>query len=75
MKVDLKNEWWLAKRIYGKDLCSVFSGVTDVAIRRDRMRAAIIDRGLQGGTIGKVDTYAALFERLYGERLIPRGPA
>lgn len=73
MAPDLKNEWWLAKHIYGDELCTLFRGVTDVRIRRERMRAAIIDRGLQDAMAGKSKTtFARAFERLYGQPLVSR---
>lgn len=65
---DLKSEWWFAKRVFGKDLCTIFYGVTDVTISRHRMRSAIVGRGLQDQMIGTA-SFAALFERLYGEAL------
>lgn len=70
MKVpDLRNEWWLAKRIFRKDLCILFVDVTDVGIRRDRVRREIIDRRLEESLAGKDTTYAQAFCRLYGEPL------
>jgi hypothetical protein len=69
---DLRNEWWLAERVYGKELCTVFGGVTDVEIRRDRMRAAIIKRGLQETLVSKASTFARAFERCYGQSLVAR---
>lgn len=72
MKVDLKNEWWLAKRIYGTELCTLFYGISDMPTRRALMRAMIIKRGLQETMINKSTvTFARGFERLYGEALVP----
>lgn len=71
MKVDLKNEWWLAKRIYGTELCTLFYGISDMPTRRDRMRATIIKRGMQEAMASKTTTFAQGFERLYGEALVP----
>jgi hypothetical protein len=69
---DLKNEWWLAKQIYGTELCGLFCGRTDVAIRRTRMRAEIIKRGIEEAMVGKSKTtFASAFNRLYGEALVP----
>jgi hypothetical protein len=68
MTPDLRNEWWLATRVFGNDLCTIFYGVTDVTISRHRMRSAILGRGLSETAIGK-ENYAMLFERLYGEPL------
>jgi hypothetical protein len=70
---DLRNEWWLAKRIYGQNLCTLFYGVTDAAITMARMRAAILDRGLQETMVDKSKTnFAQCFERLYGISLVPK---
>jgi len=73
MKVpDLRNEWWLAKRIYGKNLCTLFCGVTDASVTMARMRAAILDRGLQDSAVNKSTTFSQAFERLYGRALVPK---
>ncbi len=69
---DLRNEWWLAKRVYGESLCTLFYGVTDAAITMVRMRAAIIDRGLKDTLVNKSTTFAQAFERLYGISLVPK---
>lgn len=67
---DLRNEWWLAKRLFGRELCTIFSGTTDVAIRKSRMRAAIIERNKAAGRVGKgAETFPDLFRRLYGESI------
>lgn len=56
----------------------VFAGVTDPDERRERIRFAIINGGLDVAIIGrkhdtkKPETYAEAFERLYGEPLEPR---
>lgn len=52
----------------------VFTGVSDPATRRERIRAAILEGGLEYAILGrnlagKPETYAAAFERLYGEPL------
>lgn len=65
---DLRHEIWLAKRIYGRDLCEIFDGVTDPWVRCHRMRAAILGRGLAEVGEGRA-SFKALFERLYGEPL------
>ena len=65
---DLRNEIWLAKRVYGRELCTLFSGVTDVAVRCHRMRSAILGRGLADVGEGRAN-FKAMFERLYGEPL------
>lgn len=53
----------------------IMTGVTDPTIRRERIRKAILDNGLDAvifgrnrGT-GKPDTYSQAFERFYGEPL------
>lgn len=72
-------EEWLARRcddfnarvagVYAE----VFSGVTDTATRRARMREAIQSRGLAeaicGKRDGKIETFRAVFTRIYGETL------
>ena len=55
----------------------IFDGATDQAERCRRLRAAILDAGCDvvifGATPeGKPETYAAAFERLYGEPLHPK---
>lgn len=75
MKVpDLKSEWWLAEKVYGQELVKLFYGVTDESITKDRMRKEIIARKLGGRIVGKIRgtelSFAAAFERLYGEPLI-----
>jgi len=70
--VELRNEWWLARRICGKnELCTLFLGVTDAELRRSRVRQAIIDRQLQNSSIGGKSqlTFAESFQRLYGQAL------
>lgn len=52
----------------------VEDGVTDVTVRRERIRAAILEGGLGAvvagrGASGKPETYAQVFVRLYGEPL------
>jgi hypothetical protein len=56
----------------------VFAGITDPDERRERIRFAIIEGGLDCTIIGrkhdskKPETYAEAFERLYGEPLEPK---
>lgn len=71
---DLKHdlgEMWLARRL--GDFGHVFSGVTDTATRKARMREAIIERGIAeaicGKRAGRVETFSATFQRIYGEAL------
>ncbi|HZP86617.1 MAG TPA: hypothetical protein VFB54_07330 [Burkholderiales bacterium] len=71
------GEAWLARRLrdHGVD---VFAGTTDRDIRRERIRAAILERGLAAvvlgkGAGGKPENYLQIFERLYQQPLnIPR---
>jgi hypothetical protein len=56
---------------------TVFAGVSDPGIRRERIRAAILEGGLDVAIIGrrpdqKPETYAAAFQRFYGEPLEPK---
>jgi len=62
------NEVWLAKRVFGSELCTLFCGVTTPDIRRHRMRSAILGRGLADVGHGRA-SFKAMFERLYGEPL------
>ena len=51
----------------------VFSGVTDTETRKARMREAIRSRGLAEAICGKrgekVETFRAVYQRVYGEAL------
>lgn len=52
----------------------VFDGDTTTATRKERIRAAILEHGLDCTIVGrnkagKTDTYRACYERLYGEPL------
>lgn len=71
-----RAEEWLARRcddfnagVYAE----VFSGVTDTATRKARMREAITSRGLAeaicGKRDGKVETFSETYRRIYGEAL------
>lgn len=55
----------------------IFAGETDPAIRRERIRRAIVNAELGdtplGKHAGKIENYAQAFERLYGEPLVPKG--
>lgn len=71
MFANLDHEIWLAGRIrcHGID---VFSGVTDRAQRKERMREAILSIGSQvlaGRDKGKPVTLGEAFERLFDEPL------
>lgn len=71
-----RAEEWLARRcddftagVYAE----VFSGVTDTETRKARMREAIRSRGLADAICGKrggnVETFRAVFQRIYSEAL------
>ena len=72
-------EEWLARRCDDFNARSsgvyaaVFSGVTDTATRKARMREAITGRGIAeaicGKRAGRVETFSATFQRIYGEAL------
>mgnify|MGYP001261915770 CR=1 FL=1 len=72
-------EEWLARRCddFGRRVngvyAAVFSGVTDTATRKARMREALTERGIAEAICGKrsghVETFRAVFERIYGEAL------
>lgn len=71
----LDAEIYLAKRLlqHGVD---IFAGATDAQSRKELIRAAIIEHELDSTLVGrnpktrKVETYAQVFERLYGEPLM-----
>lgn len=70
----LDGELWLARRLGKHGVLIVFEGDTDPETRKQRMRQAIVDRGLEcvvvgRGPGGKTNTYAQAFERLYGVKL------
>lgn len=72
-------EEWLARRCddFGRRVngvyAAVFSGVTDTATRKARMREAIRERGIADAICGKrgekVETFRAVYQRVYGEAL------
>lgn len=72
-------EEWLARRCddFGRRVngvyAAVFSGVTDTETRKARMREAITDRHLADAICGKrgekVETFRAVYQRVYGEAL------
>jgi hypothetical protein len=68
-------ETFIASRLRDHGM-GIFLGTTDSAVRKERTRQAIIagklDCTIVGrNTAGKAETYAALFERIYGEPLEP----
>lgn len=72
-------EEWLARRCddFGRRVngvyAAVFSGVTDTETRKARMREAILERGIADAICGKrggnVETFRAVFQRIYSEAL------
>lgn len=71
-------ERWLADRLWnnGRDVnANLFAGRTTPEIRRDRIRARIIELGWQQRRAGyagdEPETFAEVFERLYGVPLLP----
>lgn len=70
----LDHERWLAKRL-GEHGAGIFTGLTDRDVRRERIRAAIVEHGLEAVIVGRhegrPETYAQVFERLYGTPLDP----
>lgn len=69
----LQAELWLAKRL-GSLGAEIHEGVTTAEERRERMRQLILRERLEnrdaGRKRGRVETFADLFARLYGEPLI-----
>lgn len=71
-----RREFWLAGRLVQHGV-KVFEGVTDRALRKERIRAGILEQGLAQVICGrsrndrKPFTYSEAFERLYGEPLQP----
>lgn len=69
----LDGELWLARRLGKHGVLVVFDGDTTPEMRMERMRAAIVGRGLDqvvcGHKDGKSVRYHEAFERLYGEKL------
>lgn len=64
------GEIWLARRL--GQFGHVFAGVTDPALRKQRIREAIRegnhDHNIAGRRAdGKIETFAEVFNRLYGE--------
>lgn len=69
---DLDREMWLWKRLKEHG-ASIFDGVTDRALRKQRAREAINDVGalvvVGRGKDSKPKTYADVFREVYGEPL------
>lgn len=71
----LAVELWVGKRLAEHGVPLVTRGVTTAMERRERIRQGIVDNGLSAVIVGrnpkdrKPETYAQLFERVYGMRL------
>ncbi len=67
---DAELEAWICKTLRLRDL---FAGVTSTSVRRDRLKAVLLERGLTnshaGTRAGKSITWSQLLEQLYGEAL------
>lgn len=66
------GEMWLARRL--GDFGHIFSGVTDPALRKRRIREAIREGALEQGICGRgkggqPETFSEVYQRLYGEPL------
>lgn len=68
--VPMASEAWLGNRLGLTGPLALFDGLTDSRSRRERIRAAILERGVDkvcGTRGGTPITYGEAFERLYGE--------
>jgi hypothetical protein len=73
----IATEVWISRRLRRPDL---FGGVTDPGARRELVRQAILDGDMAEAIAGKrkdaeCETWAQLFERVYGEALTGRAAA
>lgn len=66
----ITDEMWLAKKVYGEKMMAFFQGVTTLSQRIQRMRETITLLDLSQNKVGKSDTVATAFERLYREPLL-----
>lgn len=66
----VRHEMWLAQKVYGEKWMLFFQGVTTLTCRCQRMRETITLLDMSSKTIGKNDTFASAFERLYREPLV-----
>lgn len=70
MAEQLDREAWLAKRLGDHGVAEIFAGLTDPAVRRERVREVILARGLEcvivGRHEGKPCTYAEIFQVIFG---------
>jgi hypothetical protein len=70
----IATEVWISRRLRRPDL---FAGVTDPDARRERVRRVILDGEMAEAVAGKrkdaaCETWAELFERVYGEPLVAK---
>lgn len=67
---DAESEAWICARLNLRDL---FAGHTSTEIRRDRLKAVLLERGLTESIAGRRDgkpiTWRALFKSLYHDDL------
>jgi hypothetical protein len=67
---DAESEAWICARL---KLPGLFLGHTSTEIRRDRLKAVLLERGLTesiaGRRDGKAITWRALFKQLYGDEI------
>ena len=70
---DMMNELWLRERMLDHRGPDVFDGITDSELRKQRLREAVKECGLELVIIGAKDkkpvNWAQAFETLYGEPL------
>jgi hypothetical protein len=74
----LAAEMWLAQRLSTHGVKTIFSGVSDSDLRKQRFRQAIVENGFQqvmacanSSNERVACTYAEAFEEMYGEPLEP----
>lgn len=70
----LYQELWLARKVTGIKMQTLFQGLTDISERRRRMRGGILAGGLRDILAGKdrngcSRTFRECFETIYGEPL------
>jgi hypothetical protein len=67
---DAEIEAWISNRLQLRDL---FAGVTSTEIRRDRLKAVLLERGLTESIAGRMEgksvTWRKLFSTLYHAEL------
>ena len=78
-KITMDQEFILAKAL-NEHGARVFTGMTDIDIRRERFRAAIMENNLANKKIGKrrvqtfahTLTFAQVFQLIYSQPLVPQ---